>query len=638
MISVWLCLLPSLLKAQPRGQVSTVAQLRKLSSSQAAEGKEVRVRGVVTGISGWKSSFFFQDSTAGISVDRDSSSPELIPGQRVELLGITHPGKFAPVVQASSVKVIGNQPLPSARVAQLHELTLGTLDSQWTTVTGFVRTAVIKSLWGRETLLLEVDLGGGTLVTARVRNFTGDSWRRLPAAQIALRGVCGTVFNDRREFVAARFFVSSMEDITVLKPGPDNLYDRPLQSLSSLTRFEVGASTLEPIRVRGVVTSVQPGGRVYLQNAMEAALLKLPGDTSFAPGTSIEVVGYPAAGDYAPLLDGSIFRLLPLPTKPLEPLRLSASKVIVEKDGFPTSPYDALLIRLQARIIQTIPGDDDSILFLQDEKTIFTARLPGSAATQGLPQVGSIVQLTGICATRVDDAHEPHGFRLLLQKRSDIILVSKGPWWTADHAKQVVAVLVAALILMSAFLIIGRKVATLKHISLSDSLTGVHNRRGFALLAEQQWRLAQRNRSTMLLFYIDLDKFKEINDSLGHKQGDLALRTVAGILKDCFRTSDVIGRIGGDEFAIVACEAMPQSREVLEQRLQTLLERSNRRSGSSFELSLSIGALECDSSMSGASVDDLLAKADEMMYEQKAVRKDNSRANSALQPANGSAE
>lgn len=155
----------------------------------------------------------------------------------------------------------------------------------------------------------------------------------------------------------------------------------------------------------------------------------------------------------------------------------------------------------------------------------------------------------------------------------------------------------------------------LRELSNIDDLTGVYNRRGFFALALQQMRVADRTRKEMLLFFVDLDKMKQINDTLGHKEGDNALLDVASILKQTFRESDIIGRIGGDEFAIIATDTTDKAREVLTERLQTILKLHNRPE-KKYQLSLSVGSARYDPDYP-LSLDRLLAQADILMYEEK---------------------
>src|SRR5690349_13522502 len=87
----------------------------------------------------------------------------------------------------------------------------------------------------------------------------------------------------------------------------------------------------------------------------------------------------------------------------------------------------------------------------------------------------------------------------------------------------------------------------LQNLSLIDDLTGLYNRRGFLALAEQHLRMIQR-KGAALLIYLDLDDLKLINDSYGHLEGNRALIVTANVLRACFRQSDILARMGGDEF------------------------------------------------------------------------------------------
>jgi diguanylate cyclase (GGDEF)-like protein/PAS domain S-box-containing protein len=162
----------------------------------------------------------------------------------------------------------------------------------------------------------------------------------------------------------------------------------------------------------------------------------------------------------------------------------------------------------------------------------------------------------------------------------------------------------------------------LRSMALIDDLTGLYNRRGFFTLAQHQLELANRARKGLLLLFADLDGMKWINDTLGHLEGDRALKEAAGILKDTFRRSDIIARIGGDEFAVLAMEEREDNAESVAVRLQKSLEAHNARLnyGQKYKLSLSLGVAYYDP-QSPCSLDALMAKADTLMYAQKQARR-----------------
>jgi diguanylate cyclase (GGDEF)-like protein len=166
----------------------------------------------------------------------------------------------------------------------------------------------------------------------------------------------------------------------------------------------------------------------------------------------------------------------------------------------------------------------------------------------------------------------------------------------------------------------------LRHLAVTDELTCLYNRRGFFAAAAQQLKLAIRKEQNFLLLYCDVDNLKKINDSYGHREGDLALIRTADALEQAFRDSDILARLGGDEFVVLASEASSQTQEVLLRRLEKNLKKSSA-SESRYQLSLSVGVARFDPKCA-ISLGELMAQADEAMYEQKRNHQKSLNANS----------
>jgi diguanylate cyclase (GGDEF)-like protein/PAS domain S-box-containing protein len=160
---------------------------------------------------------------------------------------------------------------------------------------------------------------------------------------------------------------------------------------------------------------------------------------------------------------------------------------------------------------------------------------------------------------------------------------------------------------------------TLRALSLFDELTGIYNRRGFLTLAEQDLKLAKRANMFRLLFFIDLDQMKGINDNLGHHEGDAALKDTAAILKKTFRESDIIARIGGDEFVVLASGASNVHIDILTTRLLKNIQAYNEEGNRKFTLSLSFGITQYDPAFH-CPIQELISRADSIMYAQKKKR------------------
>ena len=152
-------------------------------------------------------------------------------------------------------------------------------------------------------------------------------------------------------------------------------------------------------------------------------------------------------------------------------------------------------------------------------------------------------------------------------------------------------------------------------LSLSDDLTGLYNRRGLFALGEHTMRIARRRARSLGIIYIDVESLKTINDRFGHAQGDEALRMVADVMRASIRESDVVGRVGGDEFVILAEDDTGVTQDLVA-RLRRRLELANAKTGRPFRLSLSIGAVDWEPGEQ-ATLQELIERADQCMYDDK---------------------
>lgn len=156
----------------------------------------------------------------------------------------------------------------------------------------------------------------------------------------------------------------------------------------------------------------------------------------------------------------------------------------------------------------------------------------------------------------------------------------------------------------------------IQKMTIHDELTGLYNRRGFIALAEQQFKIEERRKQKLVLYFADLDQMKWINDQLGHLQGDRALQDASRILKETFREADIIGRMGGDEFAVLALDMDGVEPDLLIDRLEKALQAFRQGEERPYRLSISMGFAEYDPSRP-ISLDQLFAEADQRMYEEK---------------------
>jgi diguanylate cyclase (GGDEF)-like protein len=604
---------PGQLRSQTLPALTRVGAIRILTPDQARQARPVRLTGIVTALSGWKNSFFLQDFSAGISVDRTDNA-DVKAGDLVELTGVSNAGLFAPTILASYVRVVNHVPLPHARRVGYSDTFGGREDSQRIEVEGVVHAVRATKLFERDILLLNVALDGGEM-RVLLQDFAGIDASRLIDSTVRVRGVCSTSFNQKRQFVGLAMFVPDRGDIDILQPANDNPFAAPATPLSNILQF---GQTPHRVKVTGLVTYQIPGRALYLQDGHDGILIQSSSNELIQPGRRVEAVGFPSTGDYSPVLKDAAVRVVGH-GNPVKPLRIKAHDVIVQKGGFLQVPYDDQLVQLQGKVAESHVQRGQRILILRQDLDVFEATLPLSLADAPEIEVGSSLLLTGICTVHAatDSDRTPLSFGILVRSPKDIAILENASWWTPTHARWVVLLLVISLLSLSGWLTIVRREDRLRALTVTDPLSGLYNRRGFFMLAERQWQSAVRKKDSMLLFYIDVNRFKEINDTHGHNEGDLALLTVAALLRECFRKTDIIARIGGDEFAVMATEDSVNSRALLERRLSKTLQQSNEKRGGTLHLSLSIGVLRCDNSMETLCIEDLLAQADGLMYQEK---------------------
>lgn len=166
-----------------------------------------------------------------------------------------------------------------------------------------------------------------------------------------------------------------------------------------------------------------------------------------------------------------------------------------------------------------------------------------------------------------------------------------------------------------------KQAAKLRELSLVDPLTGLNNRRGFLTLAEHQLKVADRNNSALVLLYMDLNHFKQINDTLGHAEGDRVLVAAADLFRKTFRQSDIIGRLGGDEFVVLVTDENDTSEDLLKIRLEESLSEFNSKTDLKYKLSTSVGVAIWRPE-NPCTFEELLSQADSAMYQDKKRRRE----------------
>jgi diguanylate cyclase (GGDEF)-like protein/PAS domain S-box-containing protein len=161
----------------------------------------------------------------------------------------------------------------------------------------------------------------------------------------------------------------------------------------------------------------------------------------------------------------------------------------------------------------------------------------------------------------------------------------------------------------------------LKYLATIDSLSGLYNRAEFMNLAKRELALAKRNNEDLSLLIMDLDNFKTINDTFGHAAGDEMIRELGRIIKTGFRKTDIAGRIGGEEFAVVLKNAsLEEAKKAAEKFRETVANRKVIYGGQEISFTVSIGVTAIHGNTDNVSdIEDILKIADDALYRAKAM-------------------
>ncbi len=549
------------LGASPAALVSPITRvdrLRALTPVQAAGLVPVQLTGLVTDMSGYKNSFFFQDPTGGVSVDRTDSAV-VHTGDLVQLTGTSSPGLFAPVVLASKVVVTGRAPHPHAPRVTLADLMGGAEDSQWVEEEGIVHSAEISQVDGHTVLMLRLDIGGA-VTNVLIHDFTAIDFHHLVDARVRFRGVCASDFNEKRQFVGLELYVPDRHFMEILEPAPLDPFLAATIPIANVLQF---GKAQHRVKISGISTWQNSARTAYLQDGADGIEMQVLSTQKIEPGHRIEAVGFPVLGEYAPALRDAVFRDLG-PAAPVPPSTIQFRNVITQQGDFFHTPYDQQLIRIQGIVDESYMQAGNRVWLLRDGKDVFAVYLPASPGTiETQYPNGSRLSVTGICVIHVDSNRNPVSFSILARTPRDITVLERASWWSLSHTLAVLVVFASLLLIITLWVVVLRhrveqqtriirqSEERFRILAQHDYLTGLPNR----LMLEEQIDacLAEcRSSSSMAaVFTIDIDFFKRINDTFGHLAGDECLKYVAARLRTVVRKSDVIARTGGEEFTLV---------------------------------------------------------------------------------------
>ena len=406
--------------------LTRVAQIRNLTRAEAQRGYPVRVRAVITYYDWRAADLFVQDSTAGTWVNTDGKPAlNLKVGELVELQGLSGWPDFAPEIEEPRIRVLGSAKLPRARRVSFSLLTAPFENGQWVEFEGTVLDASKQEALRELYLTLQVE---GGVINARLPEIAGEIPSNLVGARVRVRGVCGASYNKKNQLIGVRLCVPTLADVQIEEQGPADLFAIPAHRITSLLRY-APKEELGRVKVQGVVTLQEQGRGLFIQDDNEGLFVESYQRTHLEIGDQVEVAGFPSVGSgYSPILKNARFHILGAGQAP-------AARTVSIGDVL-EGQHDGELVRIKGRLLHQTELNREWVLTLDADSATVEADLKTRSRDPGLAdlELGSLLQVTGVCSVSVDENREPAGFRILLRSGRDVAVLRTPPWWSGAHA------------------------------------------------------------------------------------------------------------------------------------------------------------------------------------------------------------
>jgi PAS domain S-box-containing protein len=443
--------------AAPVKELQTAEQVRQLTPKQAARHYPARLRGVVTFSDPNHYFHFVQDATAGIyfSLDNLPNNPPLAAGQLVEMEGDVAPGEYAPIMVPRRIQILGRGTFPTAKPVTYEQLASGQEDSQFVEIRGIVRAVHFDK--ESKYFLVEIATGGGRL-TAYASKLPVAQGGDLVDSTVTARGVCVTHFNRQRQLFDIRLLVPRPTDLVVDIAAPSDPFAIPAQPIEKLLQFTPQGPYGHRVKVVGTVIYRQGDDTLYIQDKTEGLYVQTRQAGALLPGDRVEVLGFPAKGEYTPELQDAIFRKIGSGPAPEADL--------ITADEALKGTCDCRLVRIKATILDRARHSTEQFLVLQAaDGFIFHAyleRKDGGGVDFAYLQNGSQVEVTGVCLIEIGNNWEAgqswraKSFRILLRSANDIFVLKQPPWWNLQKLLWAVGILGGVVFLAFVWVVVLR--------------------------------------------------------------------------------------------------------------------------------------------------------------------------------------
>jgi PAS domain S-box-containing protein len=404
--------------------LTEAAQVLNLSPTEADRRYPVNLKAVVTCFDARAELLFVQDDTAGIYVWAYRPTFSVKPGEVVRIHGTTAAGGYSPIVSLAELERTGESKRLRVKNASLEDMAAGREDAQLVAVEAIVRDETLD--WSH--LVLDLTMGQ-TSLKARVLSFPARREANLVGVRVWVHGVMAVHLNNNRQLTGFHLIVPDYSFITPLTPPTVDPFAPPVTHIRDLMTYSSRGQFGQRVHVQGLVTLCWPGKAVCVRDATGALLIRPRHSTPLYVGQKVDVAGFPAAGGYSPVLEDGVFRSAGPGVLP-PPKLVSAERLLAG-----TEDNDLIQIEGDLEEPERLGVGDERVLVLRATNRTFRAVWSGPAG--GLNELnlaaGCRLRLTGICSVAVDEDHRPASFEVWLRAPTDIEVLRRPAWWTAER-------------------------------------------------------------------------------------------------------------------------------------------------------------------------------------------------------------
>ena len=401
--------------------------------------RRVRLRGVVTFHDIEYHQLYLQDATGGIFLFPTDEMRESYQNKEVEVTGYSAPGGFAPTVRAISVRVLGEGKEPKPAELDSSSYLSGQYDSTWAEVQGVVRGL---TTYGPRSFLTLATPEGRIRVVLR-----GAVPSSLLDAEVAVRGVVSSEFNEDRQLTGIEMRLPSSSYLRVINPAPAGVSPPLVRSVRSLLQYSPGGIPQNRVAVRGVVTSLGRGRTLFVEDETGGLAVEPVRRSDVKVGDQVLVAGYVARRrPYETLEDAEVQRTGHTSTTNALPIRI--------EDAL-SGGQRLRLVRIEGWLVEQRVTPGEEVLILRTGRNVFEAYLQRRANAQMVPDIrpGSLLSLTGVCLQEsTPDAPRPDTIRIVLRAPSDVTVLRAAPWWTTQRTLVVLGIMVALVLVGATWL------------------------------------------------------------------------------------------------------------------------------------------------------------------------------------------